>query len=95
MPPEYGPLNETLQTTGMSFTPHQIHGNAGQKVTLTVVGSNTGHTFTVPSLGVDVSIPAGQTRTAQFVVPGESILPFFCRIHGAPDSGMHGQLVFH
>jgi uncharacterized cupredoxin-like copper-binding protein len=86
---------ETLQTANLSFSPHQIHGNAGQPVSVTLIGSAQAHSFTIPSLNIDVSLAANETRTVRFVVPAEGITPFYCRVHGKPDSGMHGLLIFH
>jgi plastocyanin len=90
-----GPLELTLNLKDMSFDPHQIHGNAGQQVILTLVADSQDHTFTVPSLSIDLKLPAKSRTTAQFVVPVDGIEPFYCRNHGAPASGMHGLLVFH
>jgi plastocyanin len=85
----------TLSLADRSFTPHQIHGNAGDTVALTFIGATEAHTFTVSSLGIDVAIAARETKQFSFVMPVEGEVPFFCRLHGSPTAGMHGLLIFH
>lgn len=49
------------------------------------------HTFTIDSLGVDLPVPVGATRSVTFnVEPG--IYEFKCRIPGHPEAGMIGTL---
>jgi len=84
-----------LQLAGRSFEPHQIHGNVGDTVIVTLVGESQQHTFTIDSLGVDVTVPAKATRVVQFKPTAEGITPFYCRFHGSATAGMHGQLIFH
>ncbi len=78
-----------------TFEPHQVHGNAGQQVIIELEADGNDHTFTVPAIGLDIKVPAKGKVTASFVMPTEGIFPFYCKIHGSPTSGMHGQLVFH
>lgn len=80
-----------------SFEPHEIHGNAGQVVILTVQGDSEEHTFTIKAIGlsVDVKIPAGRSVTTSFIVPQAGISTFYCSVHGTTNTGMHGLLIFH
>lgn len=49
------------------------------------------HTFTIESLGVDLPVPVGATRSVTFAVePGT--YQFECRIPGHPEAGMIGTL---
>ena len=49
------------------------------------------HTFTIESLGVDLAVPVGATRSVTFdVEPGT--YEFKCRIPGHPEAGMVGTL---
>jgi plastocyanin len=84
-----------LSLADRSFTPHQVHGNAGDTVALTFTGGTEAHNFTVTSLGIDVSIAARETKQFSFVMPTEGEVPFYCRLHGTPTTGMHGLLIFH
>ena len=84
-----------LNLADRSFTPHQVHGNAGDTVALTFMGGTEQHTFTVSSLGIDVTIAAGETKQFSFVMPVDGEVPFFCRLHGTASSGMRGLLIFH
>jgi plastocyanin len=85
----------TLSLADRSFTPHQVHGNAGDTVALSFVGGTEQHSFTVSSLGIDFTIPAREAKQFSFVMPVDGEVPFFCRFHGSPASGMHGLLIFH
>ena len=85
----------TLNLANRVFTPQQVHGNAGDTVALTLTGGTEEHTFTVSSLNVDVTIAAGETKQFSFVMPVDGEVPFFCRLHGTPSSGMRGLLIFH
>jgi len=84
-----------VRLIGRSFEPHQIHGNVGDSVIVTLVGDNEQHTFTIDSLGVNVMVPATATRIVQLTPTTKGITPFYCRFHGSPTAGMHGQLIFH
>ena len=88
-------VSMTLNLAERSFTPHQVHGNAGDTVALTFMGGTEQHTFTVSSLGIDVTIAARETKQFSFVMPVDGEVPFFCRLHGTASSGMHGLLIFH
>jgi plastocyanin len=90
-----GPIIMSISLAGRSFNPHQVHGNHGQIVRVTLSGGTENHTFTIPFLGIDTSIAEGQSRVVEFTVPAEGIFPFYCRLHGTSSSGMHGLLIFH
>jgi len=88
-------ISMTLNLADRSFSPHQVHGNSGDTVALTFIGGTEQHTFTVSSLNIDVTIGARETMQFSFVMPVDGEVPFFCRLHGTPSSGMHGLLIFH
>jgi plastocyanin len=95
-------LRVTLDTAGLTFEPHQVHGNLDDTVVVTINGSDERHSFTIPVLGLDRTIDQGRTVVVSFVLPlalggaaGEGTFPFYCRFHGTPTSGMHGLLIFH
>jgi plastocyanin len=85
----------TMSLADSAFSPSQVHGNRGDQVTIIFRDAQSSHTFTVPELGIDERIAAGSTLRLGFVVRSEGVIPFYCRLHGAPGSGMHGYLVFH
>ncbi len=70
------------------WEPAILVGEPGQTLTIELsnrdVGGEQPHTFTVPALGIDVDLPAGQQRgpTVQVTFPedGQQIV-FLCRIH--------------
>jgi plastocyanin len=88
-------IDITINTDGLSFSPHQVHGNAGDLVVVTLVGSGEQHSFTIDALGVDEVVKPQTTRRVRFTAPPEGITPFYCRFHGSAASGMHGLLIFH
>jgi hypothetical protein len=99
LPPQGRPPPQVIQLamglSGTAFTPNQIHGNAGDQVLVTFSGGETDHTFTIPALGIDERIAANSTLRLGFVVRSDGVMPFYCRLHGSPTSGMLGYLVFH
>jgi heme/copper-type cytochrome/quinol oxidase subunit 2 len=88
-------INITMTTDGLSFSPHQVHGNMGDQVVVTLVGSAEQHSFTIDALGVNEVLMPNATRTIRFTAPPTDIAPFYCRFHGSERSGMHGLLILH
>jgi hypothetical protein len=88
-------INITMATDGLSFSPHHVHGNMGDLVVVTLVGSAEQHSFTIESLGVNEVLMPNATRTVRFRAPPTEIAPFYCRFHGSERSGMHGLLILH
>jgi heme/copper-type cytochrome/quinol oxidase subunit 2 len=88
-------ISITVTTDGLSFSPHHVHGNMGDLVVVTLVGSAEQHSFTIESLGVNEVLMPNATRTVRFRAPPTEIAPFYCRFHGSDRSGMHGLLILH
>jgi heme/copper-type cytochrome/quinol oxidase subunit 2 len=88
-------INITVATDGLSFSPHQVHGNMGDQLVVTLVGSAEQHSFTIDALGLNEDLMPNATRTIRFTAPPTEIAPFYCRFHGSERSGMHGLLVLH
>jgi hypothetical protein len=88
-------INITVTTDGLSFSPHQLHGNMGDHLIVTLVGSAEQHSFTIDALGVNEVLMPNATRTIRFTAPPIEIASFYCRFHGSEKSGMHGLLVLH
>ena len=88
-------INITMATDGLSFSPHQVHGNMGDQVVVTLRGSAEQHSFTIDALGVNEVLMPNATRTIRFTAPPTAIAPFYCRFHGSETSGMHGLLILH
>jgi plastocyanin len=88
-------INITMTTDGLSFSPHQVHGNMGDQVVVTLVGSAEQHSFTIDALGVNEVVTPNTTRTIRFTAPPTEMAPFYCRFHGSETSGMHGLLILH
>ena len=81
----------SLVAKNVSFSESVLSVAAGE---VTVAMSNQDlfwHTFTIDSLGVDLPVPVGATRSVTFEVePGS--YEFKCRIPGHPEAGMVGTI---
>jgi heme/copper-type cytochrome/quinol oxidase subunit 2 len=88
-------INITVTTDGRSFSPHHLHGNMGDQLVVTLLGSAEQHSFTIDALGVNEVLMPNATRTIRFTAPPTEIASFYCRFHGSEKSGMHGLLVLH
>jgi plastocyanin len=73
------------------FTPNQITGTAGEKVTFHITNSgDTTHNFSITSENITQNVDAGQSIDVQVTFPSSGTLPFFCSIHQS--LGMTGNL---
>src|SRR3954469_23637943 len=74
-----------------SFDPTYVKGPAGARfvVHLRAEGFHA-HSFTVPSLGIDVTVPPGGTADVPVTIPANPSTVFYCRFHQA--QGMQGAI---
>jgi plastocyanin len=73
------------------FEPTVLSGEAGQTLTVQLTNEcSNQHTFTIDSLGVDVSLAGGDTGEAEVTFPDSGALLFYCQFHD--DLGMRGGL---
>jgi plastocyanin len=73
------------------FGPTVITGSSGQKLTVELKNEGTvAHTFTIPSMNVDVELQPDQTKDVQLTFPSSGFAEFYCRFHRS--SGMVGEL---
>ena len=81
----------TLVAKNVAFSSSSLSMSSGD-VTLSLANQDLfWHTFTIDSLGVDLPVPVGATRSVTFTVaPGT--YEFECRIPGHPEAGMVGTL---
>ena len=81
----------TLVAKNVSFSSSTLSASSGD-VTVSLANQDLfWHTFTIDSLGVDLPVPVGATRSVTFTVaPGT--YEFICRIPGHPEAGMVGTL---
>ncbi len=72
-----------------SFSPNQLEVKAGDIVRIVVRNSDpTLHTFTLPQVGVDVSVPPGSERLVEFKAPAPGEYPWYSNPHS--DAGPNG-----
>jgi plastocyanin len=69
-----------------------IKAKAGAKVTVRLRNKgNAPHTFTIPSLGIDQELTAGESASVEVTLPADGALAFYCSFHGAPPDGGQGM----
>jgi len=74
------------------FGPTFVRGDANQKLTLQIENeSDTIHSFTMESLGIDVDIPAKSKLNVEVTFPESGVALFICKYHA--NSGMRGELL--
>lgn len=88
---EDGTLGMTVETTEMEFSPDHMSLVPGLH---TITVENTGkirHTFSINSLGSEVTVSPGETKTLDITVePGT--YRYVCRVLDHEGLGMHGVL---
>ncbi|MDP3062075.1 MAG: cupredoxin domain-containing protein, partial [Chloroflexota bacterium] len=81
-----------VTATYPAFSPSMIEVKAGEKVRFVVTSTDMYHTFTVPDLGIDLQLDAGQTKSVEVTIPsGKAEIGFYCDPHRY--DGMVGKLV--
>ena len=82
----------SITLRNFQFVPDTLEVEAGTKARFAVTSEGAGHTFTIEILGVDVSMPAGTTKTIEFDVPegAPEQIQLKCRFHSS--SGMVATL---
>ena len=87
-----GVAEATLDTRDFGYVPAAIvtRGLLPLRITIHSEGVHT-HTFTIDSLGVDVVIPRGATRTVVVHPTRTGRFLFYCRFH--QDLGMRGHIL--
>lgn len=83
-----------VDVASWSFTPSRIEARRGEQVTIQLVGVSGTHGFSVPQLGINEPITAGQTKTITLPTSQAGTFDLLCSIPcGAGHLGMRGQIV--
>ena len=80
-----------IEADDFYFGPSFIKASSGQQ--FSVVLKNEGkasHTFTIPTLGVDVQLAPGESKTITLAAPKNGSVEFHCRFHQS--QGMQGAV---
>jgi plastocyanin len=82
----------TVVLGARSFNPTFLRGPAGTRflVHLQAEGFHA-HSFTVPSLGIDVTLPPGGVADVSITIPEAATSVFYCRFHRP--LGMQGAIL--
>ena len=66
-----------------SFSPTFLKGAPDTRVVVLLHAEGFhAHSFTVPSLGIDITIPPGGTAEVPITIPAGPTTLFYCRFHG-------------
>lgn len=74
----------TVAVTDWSFSPNTIAVKKGEKVQLKFVGGTGIHSFSVPGLGMNIRVEAGQTVTVDLPTDQVGTFDASCRIPCGP-----------
>lgn len=86
----------TISITAKQFTfdPPEIRVKQGEKVKLVLVSEDVTHGFSLPAFGINETLEAGKTVTAEFTADKKGTFPFNCSVFcGSGHGGMRGTLV--
>ena len=92
---ESGSVREIeVNSSGLRFTPNEIHVNLGDTVRITYRNGGGRHDWVIDEFDAATPvIAAGQSSTVEFVADQAGTFEFYCSIPGHRASGMVGNLV--
>ncbi|MBA3268285.1 MAG: cupredoxin domain-containing protein [Acidimicrobiia bacterium] len=80
-----------LEADDFYFGPTFVSAGSGQSFTIQLKNEGSArHTFTSPSLGLDLELAPGATRTVSATAPATGSAEFHCRFHQG--EGMQGAV---
>ena len=83
-----------MTSESWKFTPNAVTLKKGEDVTFQISGLSGTHGFSVPGLGINAPVIAGQTVTVKVPTEKAGTFPFLCSIPcGAGHADMRGQIV--
>ena len=92
-PPIAGATAVTVHAADFRFEPSRITVAVGEAVNLSLVNDDEiPHDLVIPSLGVAVDAPAGETATVGFTPDRTGTFEFRCSIPGHAAAGMTGTI---
>jgi uncharacterized cupredoxin-like copper-binding protein len=84
----------TINTSGMLFTPREVHIKTGRPVTLHVVNRDGfTHAFDIDELDIHTTLPAWEKFDVTFTPTDPGRYRFYCGSPGHEAAGMVGVLV--
>ena len=83
-----------VEASRYKFEPDPITVKLGEKVRLLVTSTDVAHGLAISEFKVNVSVPAGETKTADFIADKKGSFHMLCSVYCGPGHGhMHGTLV--
>ena len=84
----------TITATDYAFRPNTLTVKAGTTATLRLDNAATEpHNFDLPSLGVDLNLPAGRTVVVTLAFQKPGTFYFYCNLPGHATAGMVGKIL--
>lgn len=84
----------SVTASQFQFSPNPIRVQLGETVRLRVTSSDVTHGLSIPDLGIDQVIPAGQATTIEFQATRRGSFPFACSVAcGVGHANMRGLLI--
>ena len=81
----------SMSARSFSFSPTELKAKVGENIVLDIDAIGT-HTFTIDELGVNVSLPLGQTTRVEFTPFQTGTFTYYCAIPGHRKAGQTGIL---
>src|SRR5689334_19399645 len=70
----------TMQLEETAFSPTFVVSSPGAHLTIELHDQGFhAHTFTVPSLGIDLTLAPNSTTAVPITLPASGVVPFYCR----------------
>lgn len=88
-----GARQVTVSLNDLRFSPSTITAAVNERVNVVVRNEDSiVHDFTVPTLGVHVTVQPGQERTFGLPTANSGTYPFLCTVPGHAAAGMQGSI---
>jgi len=81
---EHGVRVIDVKASKFRFEPNPIVVKAGERIRLKIASLDDDHGFAISELNINETIPAGTTRSFEFVAPGMGTYTAFCSVYCGP-----------
>jgi heme/copper-type cytochrome/quinol oxidase subunit 2 len=83
-----------VKASRYKFEPDPIVAKLGEKVRLIVTSTDVTHGLAISEFKINLSVPAGKTKSVEFVVGKMGTFHAYCSVYCGPGHGhMHGRFV--
>jgi heme/copper-type cytochrome/quinol oxidase subunit 2 len=83
-----------IKASRYKFEPNPIVVKLGERVRLVVTSTDVAHGIAIPKLKIKLAVPAGKTKSVEFVADKQGVFHAHCSVYCGPGHGhMHATLV--